>query len=79
MVQRFVESRQHLIKFMFRTLTKKEEKVMRRWARDNYKTFGPISGLWHPVVQDECVKMNTEGGPQTTKDLRTKIDSWLSE
>jgi hypothetical protein len=64
---------------MFRKLTKKEEKVMRKWARRNYKTFGPISGLWHTVVQDECVKMNTEGAPKAMQDLRTEIDFWLGD
>ena len=44
----------------FRELSKKEEAVFRQWARDNYKPGEPISGIWHPVVQNECTVMNTE-------------------
>lgn len=34
----------------------------RAWARENYKPFDPITGVWHPVVQAECVRMNIEAG-----------------
>lgn len=44
----------------FRQLSSEEEKDFRKWARDNYKAFSDISGAWHPVVQDECKKMNEE-------------------
>jgi hypothetical protein len=44
----------------FRTLDEKEEQSFRKWARENYETDTPISGMWHPVIQDECVKMNAE-------------------
>jgi hypothetical protein len=45
---------------LFRELSKKEEKDFRKWARDNYKAFTDIKGTWHPVVQDECRKINQE-------------------
>ena len=45
---------------LFRNLDETEEKEFRQWARDNYKRMEPISGVWHPVVQDECAKMNAE-------------------
>ena len=45
---------------MFRELTPEEEKTFRQWARDNYLPLGEIKGIWHPVVQDECVKINKE-------------------
>ncbi len=45
---------------LFRTLSTEEEIEFRQWARENYKRFSPISGIWHPVVQDECRKMNEE-------------------
>tara|TARA_R110002167_G_scaffold143936_6_gene333530 strand:+ start:2328 stop:2531 length:204 start_codon:yes stop_codon:yes gene_type:complete len=35
-----------------------EEKEFRLWARENYEPLSPILGIWHPVVQNECVKMN---------------------
>jgi hypothetical protein len=45
---------------MFRDLSFNEACEFRQWARDNYKTGEPISGIWHPIVQDECTKMNKE-------------------
>lgn len=45
---------------MFRILTAKEEKRFRRWARKNYKPGNNILEIWHPVVQDECNKINEE-------------------
>jgi len=48
---------------LFRDLTEKEALEFRQWARDNYKEQDPIKGIWHPVVQDECVRINA-GIPQ---------------
>lgn len=45
---------------LFRELTEQEEKEFRQWARENYKPFTEIKGIWHPAVQDECVRMNRE-------------------
>ena len=42
----------------FRKLDLKEEQRFRREARKDYGPFTPISGLWHPIYQDECVKIN---------------------
>jgi hypothetical protein len=47
---------------LFKQLNKEEEKEFRQWARENYQPFSPISGFWHPAVQDECLKMNKEKG-----------------
>jgi hypothetical protein len=47
---------------LFKTLTEEEQAEFRVWARENYKRGEPISGVWHPVVQAECVRMNAEGG-----------------
>ena len=47
---------------LFKKLSPKEEAVFRKWARDNYSALHRISGVWHPVVQDECRKMNEEAG-----------------
>jgi hypothetical protein len=47
---------------IYRELTEEEEKEFRKWARDNYEVFNSIDGCWHPVVQEECVKMNKERG-----------------
>jgi hypothetical protein len=43
---------------LFQDLTPEQEKIFRQWARDNYKALSPIAGIWHPVVQDECRKIN---------------------
>ena len=47
---------------LFKTLSESEEIIFRSWARLHYKPFEPIPGVWHPVVQDECRKMNEEAG-----------------
>lgn len=44
----------------FKTLTEAQEVRFRMDARKKYKLYTPIDGLWHPVYQDECVKMNHE-------------------
>lgn len=43
---------------IFRQLSEEEEKKYRDWAWSNYVPLHPIKGIWHPVVQEECVKMN---------------------
>jgi hypothetical protein len=45
---------------LFRELTPEEEEQFRKWARLNYEPFETISGVWHPVIQDECRRMNSE-------------------
>jgi hypothetical protein len=45
---------------LFRELTETETKEFQQWARENYKPFSPIDGIWHPVVQKECAKINEE-------------------
>jgi hypothetical protein len=50
------------LNMLFRELSTEEEKSFRQWARDNYKPFDPIEGIWHSVIQSECVKMNEEAG-----------------
>ena len=43
---------------LLRDLTTKEIIDFQQWARDNYKPFTSINGMWHPVVQQECVQIN---------------------
>ena len=45
---------------IFKKLSSKEEAEYRLFARNNYDLFSEIPGYWHPVIQDECVKMNLE-------------------
>lgn len=64
---------------MYRNLSANEQAVFRTWARENYNPFDPINGTWHPVVQDECVRMNAEAGfafdpIAATKKLLAEVD-----
>jgi hypothetical protein len=45
---------------LFKQLTPQQERDFRAWARISYKPFEQIEGVWHPVVQDECRKINEE-------------------
>jgi hypothetical protein len=45
---------------LFRKLTEAEIVDFKKWARESYKPYEDISGIWHPVVQAECVKINEE-------------------
>ena len=47
---------------LFKTLSPAEEAEYRASARERYTPFEEISGVWHPIYQDECVKMNAEKG-----------------
>lgn len=44
----------------YRVLNEEEEQQFRKWARDNYKKGEIILELWHPIVKDECNKINEE-------------------
>lgn len=41
-----------------RRLSRKQRQELRKWAQENYEPFDHIMGSWHPIVQQECVKMN---------------------
>jgi hypothetical protein len=41
----------------FRDLSPAEQSQFRDWARENYKPGEDINPCWHPVVQDECCKI----------------------
>ena len=51
---------------LFRRLSGEEEIQFKTWARENYVTGSDISEIWHPVVQDECRKMNRQTKPMAT-------------
>lgn len=44
----------------FRKLSEKEAGKFRAWARENYQPGSPVSEVWHPVVREECAKINAE-------------------
>ena len=45
---------------LFKQLDEAEQAKARQWARDNYRKFSPINGIWHPIVREECAKINAE-------------------
>jgi len=59
---------------LFKTLSDEEQKEYRKWARENYKPYEPIKGVWHPIAQAECVRMNEEAG--MAKDTTKKV-KWV--
>lgn len=52
---------------LFKTLNEEEEASYRQWARENYLIFSEINGVWHPIVQSECVRMNEERSELVTE------------
>ncbi len=44
----------------FRTLDPDEAASFRIWARENYKRSEGINPCWHPVVREECARMDRE-------------------
>ncbi len=52
---------------LFRDLSQAEEEKFREWARQNYNPFTEIRGVWHPVIQRECTKINEETEVQFPK------------
>ena len=56
---------------LFRHLDEPEIQSFKAWARSTYKPLTPISGLWHPVIQAECLQMNIEAGKSFRLDARS--------
>ncbi len=50
-------NRGHMV---YRYLSDEEELQFRAHARTIYEPFAPIEGIWHPVYQEECVRINHE-------------------
>jgi hypothetical protein len=50
------------MKGLFKNLDSNPDQIhsFMKWAREMYTPFEPINGVWHPVVQAECVIMNCE-------------------
>lgn len=45
---------------IWRDLPPEEESEFRKWTRENYHKGDVINELWHPVVRDECNKINAD-------------------
>ncbi len=50
--------------------TTKEEEEYREWARENYEALADTNDAWHPVVRDECRKINDEYIKKTLEESR---------
>lgn len=50
-----------------RILTQEQEVVFRKWARDNHTKGDLINPIWHPVVIDECNKIDCESPDDIAK------------
>lgn len=55
------------IELSFRDLNESEVKEFRKWARNNYIVGSNIPIIWHPIVRDECEKINKEHIHKTKK------------
>ena len=46
--------------FVFKVLSVDEETSYCLWARRNHQPGGEINLVWHPMVRNECRKIDTE-------------------
>lgn len=44
----------------FRSLDDQEVNEFKQWARDNHKPGDTIQGIWHPVIREECQRIDQE-------------------
>lgn len=47
---------------LFKNLNDQQKEEFKKWAREHYRPGTPIFTTWHPVVQEECRKINDENG-----------------
>ena len=47
----------------FRDLDAKEIESFKQWARDNHHPGAETSGLWHPIIREECKRIDKENKP----------------
>ena len=60
---------------LFRDVKSEEVEEFKKWARENYKPMSEIKGIWHPIVQEECVRINEEAA----EDISGLLDSFVPE
>lgn len=67
-------------------LNDEQERDFRKWARDNYKPDEEICPAWHPVVVDECKKINEEDAKSVRhrpiehrQRIRDAVENYLDE
>ena len=66
---------------IWRSLDSDEKEKFKAGARKNYKPFSEINGTWHPVYQEECVKINNEyhADNKTMEKSVNNISNYLKE
>jgi hypothetical protein len=52
---------------IWRKLSKSEEEEFKIWAKENHKPFDRVSPLWHPVIKEECAKIDQKELKKTGK------------
>ena len=61
---------------IFRELDEAETREFQTWARQNHKPGDVIAiDLWHPVVVEECHKIDRESNVEIDTDVDTDADS----
>ena len=58
---------------LFKTLSPEEIITLQQWARENYVPGRDIRGVWHPVIQRECVEINEEAYRQMPREEFLKV------
>jgi hypothetical protein len=43
-----------------RDISPKKIIEFQQWARENYVPGSMINGVWHPIIQRECVQINED-------------------
>jgi len=54
---------------LFRVLTGAEEQEFRDWARENHRPGQIVNPLWHPVVREECFRIDAEWAEARAEEL----------
>lgn len=54
---------------LFRVLTGAEEQEFRDWARETHRPGEIVNPLWHPVVREECFRIDAEWAEKCAEEL----------
>lgn len=64
---------------LFRVLDGAEEQEFRDWARSFHKPGQVVNPLWHPVVRDECARIDGEWAERCAEELFQMHEEVTSE
>ena len=54
---------------LFRVLDGAEEQEFRDWAREIHRPGEIVNPLWHPVVREECFRIDAEWAEKCAEEL----------